>query len=913
MSTASALADGAAAQRGSRSPAERVAWAAMANGADGADGAEQRRLDEDREGIVRWKEWGPFVADRAWGTVREDYSEDGDAWRHFPHDHARSRAYRWNEDGLAGVCDRRQRLCLAVALWNEADPILKERLFGLTNAEGNHGEDVKEVYFHEDATPTFSYLRMLYRYPQRAFPYEELLDAHRGRPKDQPEVELWDVGAFDGERFFDVTVEYAKAGPDDLVMVVTAVNRGPQAAPLHVLPHLWFRNTWSWTEPEGPRPELRAVDAPRGVAAARATHPTLGERFLYVQGDVELLFTENETNAEALFGSPNSSPYVKDAFHRRVVRGDERAVNPARTGTKAAAWWKGVVPAGGSARVVVRLSPTALAAPFDGVEALVTLRQREADAFYRGVGEPGVSEERRAIVRQSAAGLFWTLQYYHYDVDTWLRGDKVAPPARRLRGRNWDFRHLAVEDVISMPDKWEYPWFAAWDLAFHAVAIAEIDPEQAKHQLKLMVKDWYQHPSGQIPAYEWEFGDLNPPVHAWATYEVFKIDRRKRGVADRSFLERVFHKLLVNFGWWVNRRDSSGNNVFEGGFLGLDNVSFFDRSEPTPPGILLEQADATAWMAMYCLDMMRIALELAAENSAYEDLASKFLEHFLRIAYALNHDQDGVLAPWDEEEGFYFDLLREHGRCRRLPVRSMVGLVPLFATATIPADVYERLAHFRRRTEWFLDRHERFRQFVTIRDGRRVLTAVPPGRLERVLAHLFDEDEFLSPFGPRSLSKEHGARPVALWLEPYGRPFAICYEPGESTSRMKGGNSNWRGPVWLPMGYLLHRALLRLDHGFGDAVAVPGVSGRPARRLRDGAWDLARRMVSLFEPDERGHLPVYGETALFRDDPHLAGKLLFYEHFHGETGEGLGASHQTGWTALAGSLVLRLARARREG
>ncbi|MFT3766589.1 MAG: glucosidase [Minicystis sp.] len=871
-------------------------------------------MAEDRERIVRWRHWGPYLSERAWGTVREDYSANGDAWGYFPHEHARSRAYRWSEDGLAGICDRSQILCLALALWNEKDEILKERAFGLSGPEGNHGEDVKDIYYYEDATPTSSYLRYLYKYPQMRYPYRELVERSRGRGAQERELELADLGAFEGDRYFDVTVEYAKRGPGDILMAITVENRGPEEAPIHVLPQLWFRNTWAWTE-QGVMPEIRqlapehAGDASRRgerARAARAFDRGLGELFFYVEGEAELLFTNNESNAERLWGTKSRSPYVKDAFHERVIRGDEGRVNPERRGSKMAAWRRFVVPARGSVRVLARLTQEVHPDPFEGSDELLRKRREEADAFYAAVQGPNLSADRRAIHRQASAGLLWSLQFYNYDVDVWLKGDSLPPPAARLKGRNWDWRHVSVADVISMPDKWEYPWFAAWDLAFHSLAMASVDIDQAKSQLKLMVKEWYQHPNGQIPAYEWEFSDLNPPVHAWAAYQIYKIERKQTGRGDRVFLERVFHKLLINFAWWVNKRDVEGNNVFEGGFLGLDNISVFDRSEPMPPGVRLEQADATAWMAMYCLDLMRIALELSLENSAYEDLASKFLEHFLRIAYALHHSENGI-PLWDDDHGFYYDILVANGQPRHVRVRSMVGLIPLFAVHVITPEVYRRLDNFRRRTEWFLDRYPHLAQAMVGRlDGRHVLCAVTPERIERVLMHLFDEEKFFSPYGPRSLSKEHEREPAVLRLGE--RRLTVGYEPGESATRMKGGNSNWRGPVWFPTGYMLYRSLLRLEHGFGDAMRIPAVGGRPSRSLREGAEELAGRMIGIFERGEDGRRPVYGAATLFQTNPHFRDKLLFYEYFHGETGEGLGASHQTGWTGLVAEMVLRLAR-----
>jgi hypothetical protein len=876
------------------------------------ENAEQRRLHEERERLRRWKHWGPYLAERAWGTVREDYSAGGDAWGYFPHDHARSRAYRWNEDGLAGVSDKSQLLCLALALWNGEDAILKERLFGVTGPEGNHGEDVKELYYYEDATPTFSYLRCLYKYPQRAYPYEAIVHASRERSIEEPEPEITDLGYFKDNRYFDITIEYAKCSPTDILMVVTAENRADRPAPLHLLPQAWFRNTWSWTEPQGARPDIEEVPSTGDHAALRLRHDELGTMHLYLQGDAELLFTNNETNTQRLWGASPRRPHVKDAFHERVVRGDVAAVNPTRHGTKAAGWYRFFVPAGGSVRVLVRLSSEEQPHPFEHALDLLAQRRREADEYYLAVQGPDLTDERRAIHRQASAGLFWGLQFYHFDVGTWLDGDQHPPPASRRRGRNRDWRHLSVADILSMPDKWEYPWFAAWDLAFHALAMASVDIDQAKAQLKYVVKEWYQHPSGQIPAYEWELSDLNPPVQAWATYQLYKIERRQRGHGDRVFLERMFHKLLINFAWWVNRRDAEGNNVFEGGFLGLDNISLFDRSEGMPPGILLEQADATAWMAMYCLDLMRIALELALENSAYEDLASKFFEHFVRIVHAMNHGEyEGDVPLWSEEDGFYFDLLKDKntGKERHLTVRSMVGLIPICAVHVITRTHFGKLHNFRRRFEWFLRKNPHLAEAVTERpDGRRVLSAVPPSRLPRVLRHLFDESEFLSPYGPRSLSKEHESRPVSLWLEGMRRRGEVSYEPGESRSRMKGGNSNWRGPVWFPTGYLLYRSLLRLDHGFGDVLTIPAVSGHGPRTLREGAEEIASRLVRIFERGPDGMRPVYGKNPLFQTDPAFADRILFYEYFHGDTGEGLGAAHQTGWTALAGDLVLRLQR-----
>jgi hypothetical protein len=882
-------------------------------------GAEAARVEEDRTRKLRWRQWGPYLAERAWGTVREDYSASGDAWGYLPHDHARSRAYRWNEDGLAGICDKAQILCLSLALWNGHDPILKERLFGLTGPQGNHGEDPKEVWYYEDATPTSSYLRTTYKYPQRRYPYEALIERNREKSAHDREVEIWEVGAFDDDRYFDVTVEYAKASPSDIVMVVTITNRGPETAPIHVLPQAWFRNTWDWARSDEPRPErprmARTVERPvtHREESVRVMQKELGEMVLHFEGEPVLLFTENETNRERLWGAPNPSPYVKDAFHARVVGGDASKVSPDLTGTKCAGWYQLEVRRGESVRVRARLAAEHLPRPFDDADQVVAKRRREADAFYAHVQGPHVSEDRAAIHRQAMAGLFWTLQFYNYDVARWMDGDAIPPPASRVRGRNRNWRHLAVADVISMPDKWEYPWFAAWDLAFHTVAMTSVDVDLAKSQLKLMVKEWYQHPSGQTPAYEWEYSDLNPPVLAWAAYQVYKIERKQRGVGDRVFLERVFHKLLINFAWWVNREDEEGNNLFSGGFLGLDNISILDRSEAMPPGTHLEQADATAWMAMYCLDLMRIALELAEDNSAYEDLASKFFEHFLYIAHALHHPSSGRLAPWCDDAGFYYDILKSPHREDHVRVRSLVGLVPLFAVHVITARQFQKLGNFRRRKEWFLARNPQFAETVTqLPDGGWILSAVPERNLPRVLGALFDEGKFRSPFGPRSLSKEHLERPVQARVGD-GRVLQVGYEPGESTTRMKGGNSNWRGPVWMPTSYMLYRALLRLDHGFGDTVRIPDASGEPRWSLREAASLMAESLIGIFERGPDGRRPVYGQHRLFQEDPHFKDRLLFFEYFHGDTGEGLGASHQTGWTALVGDLVLRQDRLLRTG
>lgn len=875
--------------------------------------AEHARIREATERTVPWRKWGPYLSERAWGTVREDYSRDGSAWEFVPHDHARSKAMRWNEDGLAGLCDRGQNLCLSLALWNEKDPILKERAFGLTGNEGNHGEDVKEVYHYLDATPTSSYLRWLYKYPQRAYPYAELVAESRRRGPNEREYEVIDSSAFVDDRYFDVEVEYAKAGAEDVFMVVTVHNRGPERARLHVLPQAWFRKTWGWNpQASGSVPELRQVEGAPSFEHVALSHEALGRMHLYVETGAELLFTDNETNAERLYGVASASRHVKDAFHEAIVGGRREATNPDRRGTKVGAWHVLDVPAGASARVRMRLAERELDRPFSECDEVVERRRREADEFYLAVQGPDMPEEHRRIHRQAIAGLLWTFQFYAYDVARWLDGDDphLPPPAERQTGRNAHWRHVQIEDVISMPDAWEYPWFAAWDLAFHCVALAHVDPDLAKAQLKLLVKEWYQHPNGQIPAYEWAFSDLNPPVHAWATYQVFKTERKLKGAGDRLFLERVFHKLLINFAWWVNRVDAEGNSIFEGGFLGLDNITLFDRSEKLPGGATLEQADATGWMAMYCLDLMRIALELAPENSAYEDLASKFFEHFLYIARAMHVPEPGGVAPWSEEEGFYFDILRlPDGRAGHLRVFSTVGLIPLFAVAVLEPQVFERLPNFARRFEWFLDRHPELRTWVeTSPDGRRTLALCNKQKLPRVLSHLLREDGLLSPFGPRSLSKEHEREPCRFWLD--GRPFQVDYEPGEASSRLKGGNSNWRGPVWMPTSYLLYRSLLRFDHCYGDSVKVPfPCPDGPRRTLREIARELAGRMVRLYERDAEGRIPAFGASRPRQQlDPRFREHLLFFEYFHGDTGEGLGAEHQTGWTALVADLAARLAR-----
>jgi hypothetical protein len=878
-------------------------------------GAERRRLEEDRLGTHPWRRWGPYLSERQWGTVREDYSPGGDAWSYFPHDHARGRAYRWGEDGLAGVSDDGQRLCLALALWNGKDPILKERLFGLTNAEGNHGEDVKELYYYLDATPTHSYLKALYKYPQREFPYDLLVRENHRRGRGEPEYELPDTGAFADDRYFDVFVEYAKAGPDDLLMCVTAHNRGPDAAALHLLPQVWFRNTWSW-QPGSDRPVL-AADAGRVVAAR---HPQLGDYRVQGDGEPALLFCDNETNAPRLFGGNGAAGYYKDAFHEYVVHGRRDAVNPGRTGTKAAFHYPLTISARGSARVRLRLTSASETESFLRFDEILECRRQEADEFYAELQADLGDADARAVQRQALAGLVWGKQHYSYGVWEWLHGDpgQPPPPPQRRHGRNYDWEHLDNGDVLSMPDKWEYPWYAAWDLAFHTIPFALIDPEFAKSQLLLFTREWYMHPNGQLPAYEWNFGDVNPPVHAWAAWRVFQIDRNHRRAGGRSpedcgdlaFLERVFHKLLLNFTWWVNRKDAQGRNVFQGGFLGLDNIGVFDRSSPLPTGGYINQADGTAWMAMYSLNLMRIALALALHNRAYEDIATKFFEHFLEIAKAMTRvggDGRGV-GLWDEQDEFYYDQMHlPDGRAVTLRVRSMVGLIPLFAVETLEPELLSRLPEFRNRLEWFLGHRPDLASLVSRwqesgRGERRLLSLLRGHRMKRLLRRMLDETEFLSPYGVRALSRQHREHPYTLTCP--GSTLTVSYQPGESDSGLFGGNSNWRGPVWFPVNYLLIESLQKFHHYYGDdfKVECPTGSGR-FLTINGVAQELTRRLTRLFLRDENGRRAVFGDSDKFQNDPHFRDYQLFYEYFHGDTGRGLGASHQTGWTALVAKLL----------
>jgi mannosylglycerate hydrolase MGH1-like protein len=884
--------------------------------------AEGTRLQEDAARNKNWKRWGPYLSERQWGTVREDYSPDGAAWHYFPHEHARSRAYRWGEDGLFGITDRQCRLCFALALWNGKDPILKERLFGLTGPQGNHGEDVKELYYYLDATPTSSYLRGLYKYPQREFPYQQLVSENGRRGKDVGEFELADTGALDEGRYFDVQVEYAKASPEDILVRITVSNRGGEAAELALLPTLWFRNHWGWgrtSEEHGPKPEMHA----EGASRISATHAELGAMELALDSDArtgrpELLFTDNETNVERLWSAPNPSPFVKDAFHDHVVAGRREAVNPAQTGTKAAGLYRLRLEAGESVCVRLRLREAGARAsePFDrAFEDVFRARIAEADAFYAERIPAVLTPAERAVARQAYAGLLWSKQFYHYVVPHWLEGDpsQPAPPGQRKNGRNSDWAHLYNRDLISMPDKWEYPWYAAWDLAFHMLPFARIDPDFAKAQLELFLREWYMHPNGQIPAYEWALSDVNPPVHAWAAWRVYKKSARA-GERDVDFLKRVFHKLLLNFNWWVNRKDRSGKHIFAGGFLGLDNIGVFDRSAPLPSGGALDQADGTAWMAFYCGTMLSIALELARHDTTYEDLASKFFEHYVSIVDAMN--SLGGTGLWDERDGFYYDELHMGGEGVPLRVRSLVGLIPLIAVEILEKDTIAHLPGFQKRMQWFLEnrkdlaRHIGYMECQSVHDHE--LLSIPSReRLERVLARVLDEREFLSPFGIRSLSRVHEKEPYVLTLE--GTEYRVDYAPGEGTTALFGGNSNWRGPIWFPINILLVEALERYAHFYGDELKVECPTGSGTRlTLHEVALELATRLTRLFLPDASGARPCHGGDARYRDDPHWKDLVLFHEYFHAETGRGVGASHQTGWTALVASLLEGIARVRCE-
>ena len=911
---------------------------------------EAQRRAEDAAGRVDWKEWGPYLSERQWGTVREDYSPNGDAWNYVPHDHARSRAYRWGEDGIAGFCDDSQQLCLSLALWNGRDPILKERLFGLTNSEGNHGEDVKEIYYYLDATPTSSYLKMLYKYPQREFPYAWLVEENRRRGKDQAEFELLDTGIFEDDRYFDVFVEYAKAGPRDIRMLVTIFNRGPEKAEIHLLPQLWFRNTWSWNA-GSPKPELRA--ATENYIAAK--HPDLGEWLLHCDGGPELLFCDNETNPRRLLGQTEAKGFFKDAFHEYIVQGRRDAVNPQRIGTKAGALYRLAIEGGGRRQVQLRLTENTPqffqsnpghhgrgrpskkdrrdgneersivanrpGSSFADFEEVFLHRRREADEFYGELQQDLADADARNVQRQAFAGMLWSKQFYFYDVPVWLKGDPGQPPpaSERRHGRNHEWMHLNNADILLVPDKWEFPWYAAWDLAFHCIPLALIDAEFAKNQLVLLTREWFMHPNGQLPAYEWAFEDVNPPVHAWAAWRVFQIDRKQRGDAgDLAFLERVFHKLMLNFTWWVNRKDAQGRNIFQGGFLGLDNIGVFDRSAALPNGGFINQADGTSWMAMYCLNLMRIALELARHNRVYEDIASKFFEHFLHIAEAMNHIGEEAIGLWSEEDEFYYDVLNmPRSDSVPLKVRSLVGLIPLFAVETLEPALLEELPEFGCRLKWFLESRPDLARLVSRwnepGEGERHLLSLLRGhRMKCLLRRMLDESEFLSDYGVRAISKRHEREPYRLQCN--GTTLEVRYWPGESKSGLFGGNSNWRGPIWMPVNYLLIESLQKFHHYYGDdfKVECPTGSGRFIT-IEEVAEELSRRIGKLFLKGENGERPVLRYHPKLASDPHFRDYLLFHEYFHGDTGRGVGASHQTGWTGLVAKLLQPRAKGGADG
>jgi hypothetical protein len=874
--------------------------------------SEHARLRSPAEGSA-WKAWGPYLSERQWGTVREDYSAHGNAWDYFPHEHARSRAYRWGEDGLAGFSDDQQRLCLGFGLWNGRDPILKERLFGLTNGEGNHGEDVKELYWYLDATPSHSYLKMLYKYPQAEFPYSRLVDENRRRGIGAPEFEVIDSGAFDENRYFDVVFEYAQAAPGDILVRVRALNRGPEAATLHVLPQLWFRNTWSWASATT-RPSI-SMGQGEGL---EAEHAELGRRYFYADGDPRAsLFTDNDSNAPRLWGDHSRTGFYKDAFHEYVIGHNAAAVNPAQCGTKAALWYELAVAAGGEAELRFRLTPQELAQPFVVFDAVLARRIREADEFYASL-QGGIEDpDARLVQRQAFAGMIWSKQFFNFDVPQWLAGDPGQPPPPATRERNRDWVHLNNADIISMPDKWEYPWYAAWDLAFHCIPLAHLDATFAKEQLVLLTREWYMHPNGQMPAYEWAFGDVNPPVHAWATWRVFQIDRKASGSAtgDLAFLERVFHKLMLNFTWWVNRKDAEGRNVFQGGFLGLDNIGVFDRSSRLPTGGHIDQADGTSWMAMYALNLMRIALELAQHNHVYEDIATKFFEHFLHIAEAMAHIGGGDMKAgsgvglWDEQDKFFYDVLHlPDGSMTPLKVRSMVGLIPLFAVETLEPELLERVPEFKRRLEWFLAYRPELAALVSHwneegRGHRRLLSLLRGHRMKRLLKRMLDETEFLAPHGIRALSRVHAGEPYVYRVD--GMDLGVRYQSAESDSGLFGGNSNWRGPIWFPVNFLIIESLQKFHHYYGDEFRIecPTGSGN-LMTLDEVASEIARRLARLFLKDEAGRRAVFAHHPRMQEDPHFRDHVHFYEYFDGDSGRGVGASHQTGWTGLIAKLLM---------
>jgi hypothetical protein len=881
--------------------------------------SEANRLQEHRDRTAHWRRWGPYLSDRQWGTVREDYSPHGTAWDYFSHDHARSRAYRWGEDGIAGISDNHQRLCFAVALWNGEDSILKERLFGLTGNEGNHGEDVKEYYFYLDNTPTHSYMKALYKYPQQAFPYTQLTEENRRRDRRDPEFELMDTGVFEDDRYFDVFIEYVKQSVDDILIQITIVNRGTEAKTLHVLPTLWFRNTWSWNNDEI-KPTLQEEKSNSKTKVISASHPTLGKRWLYAPENTELLFTENETNFKLLFDTPNTSDYVKDGINDYVVHGCKTAINPDPIGTKVAVHCELTLAPHETNIIQLRLTDVPdLVEPFGSkFDATFVARKQDADEFYQNIVPASIDEDMRNVQRQAFAGMLWNKQFYHYVIEDWLKGDRCTPqpPPERKQGRNQDWIHFYTDDILSMPDKWEYPWFAAWDLAFHCIPLAIIDPDFAKYQLDVLTREWYMHPNGQIPAYEWALGDVNPPVHAWATWRVYQIERSMTGRADRQFLERVFQKLMLNFTWWVNRKDAEGKNIFQGGFLGLDNIGVFDVNATLPTGGHIDQSDGTSWMGMYCLNMLTIALELAKTNPVYEDIASKFFEHFLYIADAMNHIGNMEETLWNEEEGFYYDVLhlpddspgeRLRQRQIELKVRSMVGLIPLFAVLTLEPETLKQLPAFKKRLDWFIKHRSNLRQNVACMEtegmqSRRLLAIVSRDKLKRILEKMLDEREFLGDYGIRAISRCHAEHPYIFDVN--GTEFRVDYEPAESSSGLFGGNSNWRGPVWFPLNFLLIESLQKFHDYLGDdfQVECPMGSGKMLT-LREVATELSHRLTQTFLKNSSGQRPVYGGTSKFQTDSHWRDLILFYEYFHGDNGAGIGASHQTGWTGLVAQLI----------
>ena len=871
--------------------------------------AEQRRLDENKSHEEPWHFWGPYLAERAWGTVREDYSANGDAWNSFPFDHARSRAYRWNEDGLGGICDYKGRLCFAFAFWNECDPFLKERLFGLSQPQGNHGEDVKELYWYVDNTPTHSFMRMIYRYPQSRFPYEELLGQNAARSKMQGEFEIWDTNAFADNRFFEIEIAYAKADTHDILIRASAKNWGPESAPLHLLPTIWFRNTWSWGRHPA-KPNLRKTSERSHVGVITASHPALGDYDLFCDSMDDLFFTENESNAERLWGISNPAPIAKDSINDRIVQGKIDIANPEQTGTKASAHYKFNVPPGETVAIRLRLVQTGkktMAEAFGDFDPIFKLRRAEADQFYAELAPATLNHEHRAIQRQAFSGLLWNKQFYHYIVDQWLDGDpgQPQPPIERLSGRNCGWRHLYNDRIMSMPDKWEFPWYASWDLAFHCIPLALVDVQFAKRQLELIVREWYLHPNGKIPAYEWNFDDANPPVLAWAAWRVYQIERKQIGKGDRAFLETIFHKMLIAFTWWVNRKDSEGKNIFQGGFLGLDNIGVFDRSMSFADGTRLEQSDATSWMGMFCLNLMRIAIELALENHVYENIATKFFEHFLGIADAMNNIGGKGIGLWNEDDAFYYDVLHTPGgRYLPLKVRSVVGLLPLLAVDVIQPTLIDALPGFKARLEWYLANRPDLCALISRWHepgmGERRLVAITRGhRMKCLLRRMLDPNEFLSDYGVRSVSKYHEDHPYVLTAR--GETRVVNYEPAESQTGIFGGNSNWRGPVWFPINYLLIESLQQFHHYYGDdfKVECPTGSGR-FMHLREVADDLSNRLIKIWLRDENGEQAFSRATRVGIDGD---ARYLFHEYFHGDIGAGLGASHQTGWTALVAKLI----------